>query len=42
MILPEIKSEPEYVAVYADTDTWLPAMRAICDRHGLDAGDLRR
>jgi len=42
MILPEIKSRPDYVAVYADTDTWLPAMRAICDRHSLDAGDLRR
>lgn len=42
MILPEIKSEEDYRAVFANTDTWMPAMRVLCERHGLDAGDLRR
>ncbi len=36
-LLPDINTEEDdYVAVYRDVNTWLPAMRAICQRHGLD------
>ncbi len=36
MLLPDIKTRKDYVKVYRDADTWLPAMRVICERHGLD------
>jgi hygromycin-B 7''-O-kinase len=41
-MLPHITCRADYVAVYADTPVWLPAMRAICVRHELDASALRR
>ncbi len=40
MTLPALANEDEYVAVYRNSDVWLPAMRAICARHGLDARAL--
>ena len=36
MLLPTIKTKKDYVPVYRDAGTWLPAMRVICERHGLD------
>ncbi len=36
MLLPDIKSVDDYRPIYRKPDTWLPAMRAICERHGLD------
>ena len=41
-MLPTIANKKEYRAVYMDTVAWLPAMQAICERHGLDASELRR
>jgi hygromycin-B 7''-O-kinase len=39
-ILPDIETRQDYVRVYRDADTWLPAMRVICQRHRLDATRL--
>lgn len=36
MLLPNIKNKQDYAPVYRDAGTWLPAMRVICQRHGLD------
>jgi hygromycin-B 7''-O-kinase len=41
-VLPTITTKEEYRARYMDAATWLPAMKAICGRHGLDALQLRR
>lgn len=41
-MLPAITSKAEYRALYMDNAAWLPAMEAICKRHGLDASKLRR
>jgi hygromycin-B 7''-O-kinase len=41
-LLPAITDKAEYRALYRDTSTWLPAMKAICVRHGLDVSKLRR
>ncbi|MEM7114259.1 MAG: aminoglycoside 3'-phosphotransferase/choline kinase family protein [Chloroflexota bacterium] len=41
-ILPLIQSDEAYVQVYEETGIWLPAMKAICQRHGLDASQLVR
>jgi hygromycin-B 7''-O-kinase len=41
-VLPTITSKAEYRALYMNTAAWLPAMEAICARHGLDASKLRR
>lgn len=41
-MLPTITSKAEYRALYMDSATWLPAMETICERHGLDASELRR
>ena len=41
-ILPHITSRQDYARVYTDAATWLPAVRAICGRHGLDASGLQR
>ncbi len=40
MILPALANEDAYAAVYRDAELWLPALRVICARHGLDAGAL--
>jgi hygromycin-B 7''-O-kinase len=40
LLLPHIKTRQDYVRVYRDADTWLPAMRVICQRHQLDATRL--
>jgi len=42
MILPAISSVEEYRVAYADTATWIPAMRVLCARHALEAGKLQR
>lgn len=40
-LLPNINTkEDDYRAIYRDVNTWLPAMRAICQRHGLDEKQL--
>ena len=36
MLLPSIKTLEDYKSVYRDVDVWLPALRTICERHGLD------
>jgi len=40
LLLPDIRTEEDYRLIYRDADVWLPAMRAICQRHGLDATQL--
>ena len=39
--LPHIASENDYRAIFARDAVWLPAIRAICERHGLSS-DLHR
>jgi hygromycin-B 7''-O-kinase len=39
-LLPDINTEEDYRAIYRDVNAWLPAMRAICQRHGLDETQL--
>jgi hygromycin-B 7''-O-kinase len=41
-LLPAVRSKQEYLAVYRDDAAWLPAVRCICDRHGLPAEELAR
>lgn len=41
-LLPELATQREYSAIYADTARWLPALRAIARRHGLDPAMLQR
>ena len=40
VLLPDIITEEDYRAIYRDVSTWLPAMRAICQRHGLGEAQL--
>jgi hygromycin-B 7''-O-kinase len=40
MLLPDTRTLSGYRQVYRDPAVWLPAMRAICERHGLDAAQL--
>jgi hygromycin-B 7''-O-kinase len=40
-LLPSIASLDDYRPLYRQESVWLPAMRAICRRHGLDADSLR-
>jgi hygromycin-B 7''-O-kinase len=40
-VLPEVRDLESYRRIYRDERTWLPAMRAICRRHGLDSATLR-
>lgn len=40
-MLPDVRTPAEYRQVYRDAEVWLPAMRAICQRHGLDAARLQ-
>jgi hygromycin-B 7''-O-kinase len=39
-LLPEVETLTDYRRIYRDEQVWLPAMRAICDRHGLDESSL--
>lgn len=39
-MLPNISTREDYRRIYRDADVWLPAMRAICQRHGLNADRL--
>ncbi len=39
-MLPNISTREDYRRIYRDADVWLPAMRAICQRHGLNADQL--
>jgi hygromycin-B 7''-O-kinase len=41
-VLPAITTKAEYRALYLDPAAWLPAVEAICKRHGLDASVLQR
>jgi hygromycin-B 7''-O-kinase len=41
-LLPAIGTKQDYLAVYRDDGPWLPALRCICDRHGLPAEGLSR
>lgn len=38
---PFFETFEDYAAVYRETATWLPAMRTICQAHGLDPDSLR-
>jgi hygromycin-B 7''-O-kinase len=40
MLLPEVETYEDYRPIYRDAGVWLPAMRVICQRHGLDASQL--
>ena len=40
LLLPNVRTEEDYRLIYRDADVWLPAMRVICQRHGLDATQL--
>jgi hygromycin-B 7''-O-kinase len=40
LLLPKIDTLEGYRRIYRDADIWLPTMRAICQRHGLDADRL--
>jgi hygromycin-B 7''-O-kinase len=40
VLLPHVNSKEDYRAIYRDVNTWLPAMRVICQRHGLDETQL--
>jgi len=39
-LLPSITTLDEYRPIYRDQQVWLPAMRAICQRHMLDLNEL--
>jgi len=41
-LLPSVHAKRDYLAVYRDDGPWLPALRCICDRHGLPAAGLAR
>jgi hygromycin-B 7''-O-kinase len=41
-LLPNLPSPAEYRGVHTDGSVWLPAVAAICRRHGLDANNLER
>jgi hygromycin-B 7''-O-kinase len=40
LLLPKIDTLESYRRIYRDAEVWLPAMRAICQRHSLDASRL--
>jgi len=40
LLLPQVKTLDGYRQIYRDEAVWLPAMRVICERHGLDATQL--
>ena len=40
MLLPHIETLEGYRQIYRDATMWLPAMRVICEQHGLDATQL--
>lgn len=39
-LLPEPGDVADYARLRSRSDLWLPALRAVCGRHGLDAGSL--
>ena len=41
-LLPPVGSESDYVKIYKNEEIWLPAMRALCQRHGLEPQGLQR
>ncbi|HKJ85227.1 MAG TPA: hypothetical protein VKA06_04090, partial [Spirochaetia bacterium] len=41
-LLPDISTEDDYRARFPQNDVWAPAVRAICDRHGLDPSAIQR
>ena len=41
-LLPILPDRAAYESTQTDVQTWLPAMRAICQRHGLPAAALAR
>jgi hygromycin-B 7''-O-kinase len=40
LLLPKIDTLEGYRRIYRDAEVWLPAMRAICQRHGFDVSRL--
>jgi hygromycin-B 7''-O-kinase len=40
LLLPKVDTFEDYKRIYRNAETWLPAMRAICQRHGFDASRL--
>ena len=40
LLLPHIETLEGYRQIYRDANVWLPAMRVICEQHGLDATQL--
>lgn len=41
-LLPDVPSPADYRLVHTEDATWLPAMTAICGRHGLEPSSLTR
>ena len=41
-LLPILPDRAAYESIQQDAQTWLPAMRVICQRHGVPAGALAR
>lgn len=39
-LLPDIKNIEDYKLIYRNIDTWIPAMKVICERHNLDVTKL--
>ena len=40
-LLPEVTDLETYRRLYRNPSTWLPALQAICQRHGLDPATLQ-
>jgi hygromycin-B 7''-O-kinase len=40
LLLPKIDALEGYRRIYRNTETWLPAMRTICQRYGFDVSRL--
>jgi hygromycin-B 7''-O-kinase len=40
LLLPQVETLDGYRQIYRDAGVWLPAMRVVCERHGLDARRL--
>ena len=41
-LLPSLVEEDDYHPLFANDDVWLPAIRAICRRHGISTDELKR
>lgn len=41
-LLPSLAEEGDYDPLFANNEVWLPAIRAICQRHGIASDELQR